>query len=348
MLVATAPSAPSRKPDYAELKALVQEAGLLDKQPWFYVRSIAAKLAQLGACLASLALVQNNGWRALIAVALAVVSGQLGFQMHDAGHRQMFTQRGLNVAVGLLTANALLGMSFGWWVDKHNRHHANPNNLDLDPDVDMPAIAYSEEQAESRRGALRWVVQRQAQLFFPLLTLLAWSMHLTSVRYLFANPASKHRNLELALLALYAVLWGAFLLHFLGPWAGVMVLVIQQCAGGVYLGSVFAPNHKGMLMVGPDDDLDFLSRQVLTSRNVRSNRLTDLWYGALNFQVEHHLFPTMARNRARAAHVIVQRYCRDAGIPYHQTSMLQSYREILCYLHAVGDPVRRPQVPRAA
>jgi fatty acid desaturase len=347
MLVATAPSRPSRKPDYAELKALVQEAGLLDKQPRFYARSIAAKLALLGACLAGLALVQNNGWRALIAVGLAIVSGQLGFQMHDAGHRQMFTRRALNVAVGLLTANLLLGMSFGWWVDKHNRHHANPNNFDLDPDVDMPAIAYSEEQAESRRGALRWVVQRQAQLFFPLLTLLAWSMHVTSVRYLLANPA-KHRDLELALLGLYAVLWGAFLLHFLGLGAGLMVLVIQQCAGGVYLGSVFAPNHKGMLMVGPDDNLDFLSRQVLTSRNVRSNRVTDLWYGALNFQVEHHLFPTMARNRAREAHVIVQRYCAETGIAYHETSMLGSYREILAYLHAVGAPVRRPRVMRAA
>ena len=333
--------------DYAELKALVTEAGLLDKQPWFYARSIAAKLALLGACLAGLALVHNPGWQALIAVGLAVVSGQLGFQMHDAGHRQMFERRGLNVAVGLLTANLLLGMSFGWWVDKHNRHHANPNHLDLDPDVDMPAIAYSVEQAESRRGVLRWVVQRQAALFFPLLTLLAWSMHLTSFRYLAAQPA-KHRNLEIGLLAAYAALWAGFLLHFVGLWPGLMVLVIQQCAGGAYLGSVFAPNHKGMLMVGPDDDLDFLRRQVLTSRNVRSNRLTDLWYGALNFQVEHHLFPTMARNRARAAHVIVQRFCAERGIPYHETSMVRSYREILAYLHAVGATVRARPVARAA
>lgn len=333
--------------DYAELKAQVAAAGLLDKQPWFYVRSIAAKLALLGACLAGLALVDNTGWRALLAIGLAVLSGQLGFQMHDAGHRQMFSRRRLNVAVGLLTANLLLGMSFGWWVEKHNRHHANPNNFDLDPDVDMPAIAYSVEQAESRRGALRWVVQRQAGLFFPLLTLLAWSMHLTSVRYLAAQPR-KNRSLELGLLAAYAVLWGGFLFHFVGLWPGLMVLVIQQCAGGVYLGSVFAPNHKGMLMVGADDDLDFLRRQVLTSRNVRSNRLTDLWYGALNFQVEHHLFPTMARNRARAAHVIVQRFCAERGIPYHETSMLGSYREILGYLHAVGEPVRARTVAQAA
>ena len=347
MPVATAPTAAVARSDYADLKALVTAAGLLEKQPWFYVRSIAAKVALLGACLAGLAVVHNLGWQALIAVGLAVVSGQLGFQMHDAGHRQMFRRRGVNVAVGLLTANLLLGVSFGWWVDKHNRHHANPNNLDLDPDVDMPAIAYSVEQAESRRGALHWVVQRQARLFFPLLTLLAWSMHLTGVRYLLANPA-KHRNLELSLLVAYAGLWAAFLLHSVGVWPGLMVLVIQQCAGGVYLGSVFAPNHKGMLMVAPEDDLDFLRRQVLTSRNVSSSRLTDLWYGALNFQVEHHLFPTMARNRARAAHLIVQRFCAERGISYHETSMLGSYREILAYLHDVGATVRARPVAEAA
>lgn len=326
--------------DYAQLKALVAGAGLLEKQSWFYARSIAIKLVLFGACLAGLVLVQNLGVRALLALMLAVLSGQLGFQMHDAGHRQMFHSRRLNLAVGLLTADLLLGMSFGWWVEKHNRHHANPNSLDLDPDVDMPAIAYSEEQAEGRRGVLRWVVQRQAYLFFPMLSLLAWSMRVTSIRYLISQE-SKHRAAERALLAAHIVLWAGFLLHFLGVGPGLMVLLIQQGFGGIYLGSVFAPNHKGMLMLEPGSDLEFLRRQVLTSRNVRSSPLVDVWYGALNFQVEHHLFPSMPRNRARAAHLIVRRFCEERGIPYHETSMVRSYREILAYLDSVGEPVRR-------
>jgi fatty acid desaturase len=326
--------------EYAQLKALVAEAGLLDKQPWFYARSIALKALLFAACLAALVLVQNLGLRALLAVVLAILSGQLGFQMHDAGHRQMFRSRRLNLAVGLVTADLLLGMSFGWWVQKHNRHHANPNSLDLDPDVDTPAIAYSVEQAEGRRGFLRWVVQRQAYLFFPMLSLLAWSMRVTSIRYL-VSTNSKHRAAERVLLAAHMLLWGGFLLHFLGLGAGLVVLLIQQGVGGIYLGSVFAPNHKGMLLLAPGTELDFLRRQVLTSRNVRSSRLVDAWYGALNFQVEHHLFPAMPRNRARAAHLIVRRFCQERGIPYHETSMLRSYREILAYLDAVGAGVRR-------
>jgi fatty acid desaturase len=86
--------------------------------------------------------------------------------------------------------------------------------------------------------------------------------------------------------------------------------------------------------------LDFLRSQVLTARNVRSGRATDLWYGSLNYQIEHHLFPAMPRNRVRAAHQIVRSFCGDVGVPYYETSMLQSYRELLSFLHEVGRPLR--------
>jgi hypothetical protein len=103
---------------------------------------------------------------------------------------------------------------------------------------------------------------------------------------------------------------------------------------------VFAPNHKGMPQVDDSGDLDFLRKQVLTSRNVRSHPLTDMWYGALNYQIEHHLFPTMPRNRVREAHLIVREFCAEQSIPYHEVSMLQSYRELLGFLHEVGAPLR--------
>jgi fatty acid desaturase len=73
---------------------------------------------------------------------------------------------------------------------------------------------------------------------------------------------------------------------------------------------------------------------------VRAHPLTDFWYGALNYQIEHHLFPTMPRNKLREAQQIVRAYCEQHSIPYHETGMLQSYQEILGYLHAVSAPLR--------
>jgi Fatty acid desaturase len=203
--------------------------------------------------------------------------------MHDAGHRQMFAKPWLNVLVGLLTADLLLGISYGWWVGKHNRHHANPNHVGLDPDIDTPAIAYTEAQAFGRRGVLRQVAKRQAFLFFPMLSFLGWATHGAGLTFLASRP-SRFRRLEVGLLVLHTALYAGLLVALVGPWPAVLMVVIHKACGGIYMGSVFAPNHKGMLEVDVDSDLDFLRRQVLTSRNVRSNPLTDVWYGALNYQ----------------------------------------------------------------
>jgi fatty acid desaturase len=86
--------------------------------------------------------------------------------------------------------------------------------------------------------------------------------------------------------------------------------------------------------------LDFLRAQVLTARNVKSHPLTDVVYGALNFQVEHHLFPSMPRRNLRAAQVLVRQYCAEIGVPYYETSLLQSFKELLAFLHDVGRPLR--------
>jgi fatty acid desaturase len=325
--------------DYAVLKGRIQQAGLLEKQPWFYTRSICTKLALLAACIAVFVLFRNPWVQAANAAALGIISGQLGFQLHDAGHRQMFGRRWKNVLVGLLTGNLLLGMSSGWWIEKHNRHHANPNHVDMDPDINAPAIAYSREQALERRGVPRVIARHQAYLFLPLILLLAWSMHVSSMTFLL-RQASRRRWTEFALLALHAVLYVGLFVLLLGPWSALMVILLHKCVGGAYLALVFAPNHKGMLQVDDTSELDFLRKQVLTSRNVRAHPLTDVLFGALNYQIEHHLFPTMPRNRVRESHLIVRRFCRDRGIPYHEVSMFQSYRELLGFLHEVGAPLR--------
>jgi fatty acid desaturase len=328
--------------DYAELKRRVREAGLLEKEPAYYVRLIVLNTIALAACCAVLVFFRNPWIQAADAIILGLISGQLGFQLHDAGHHQMFERKWKNVLVGFLTADVVLGMSHGWWVDKHNRHHANPNHMDLDPDINSPAIVYSTEQALQRRGVRRFIAKYQAWFFFPLICLLGWSMHVAGARFLI-NRSSRLRRAEVVTLLVHALLYVGLLSWLLGPWSALLVILLHKAAGGFYLATVFAPNHKGMLEVDEDSDLDFLRSQVLTSRNVRPNWLTDFWYGSLNYQVEHHLFPSMARNNVPEAHGIVRQYCAEIGVPYHETSVLQSYRELLGFLHEVGAPLRRPR-----
>jgi fatty acid desaturase len=331
---------PPLSSDYALLKRRVKDAGLLVKQPWFYAMCITANLGMLGVCLLLLVLVHGNPWLvALDAIALSFVSGQLGFQLHDAGHKQMFEDNWKNNLVGYFTGGGLLGMSFDWWVDKHNRHHASPNHVDDDPDINNLAIAYNREQALERRGPMRWLAAYQAFAFFPMLFFLGLSMHVSSVAYQL-GPTAKHRWREFAIIGCHFVLYLGLLVFFLGPGLALLVIVIHKGFAGFYMASVFAPNHKGMPQMDDEAKLDFLRTQVLTARNVRAGAATDLWYGSLNYQIEHHLFPAMPRNRVRAAHRIVREFCGEVGVSYYETSMIQSYRELLGFLHWVGQPLR--------
>ena len=330
---------PSVGADYAVLKRRVVAAGLLHKQPGYYVLVIATNIALLLLGVGVLVLVQNPWLRVVDAVFLGLISGQVGFQLHDAGHRQMFDSRWKNVAVGLVSGDILLGMSYGWWVSKHNLHHANPNDVDDDPDVSAGALIYTREQALERRGFLRFLTAYQAFFFFPLLFLMGVAMHISSVAYLIHNR-TPHRRKEVAMLVAHAIVYPTVLLLVLGPALALVVIAVHQAVGSFYLASVFAPNHKGMPQTDATLRMDFLRAQVLTARNVRGGAGTDLVYGSLNYQIEHHLFPAMPRRNMPKAQVIIRAYCAEVGLSYYETSIWQSYREILSFLHEVGAPLR--------
>jgi fatty acid desaturase len=120
----------------------------------------------------------------------------------------------------------------------------------------------------------------------------------------------------------------------------VAFLAVQQAVFGLTLGLSFAPNHKGMPIVTGEDALDHFTSQVRTARNVRSGPLVDALLGGLNFQIEHHLFPSMPRSSLRRAQPIVREFCGSRDVPYVETGLLESYRLALRHLHAVGVQAR--------
>ena len=331
-------AAAARHGEYAELTRRIRAAGLLSAQPRYYLVKCVIAFACMAAVLWGFWTFRSVGAQMALALVFAVCCGQLAFLFHEIGHRQMFTTADRNAVLGIIIGNLILGVSYGWWVKKHNEHHANPNHDDLDPDVDIPLLAFSPEQVAEKRGLYRLVARYQAFYLLPLLSLVAYGQHYASLQYL-ARP-SRYRGWEIAALVGFVGWYLVLPAVVLGPWAALLVVLVHHAAVGTYVGSVFAPNHKGMPMLHGDEALDPLRRQVLTSRNIRAHPLTDFLYGGLNFQIEHHLFPSMARNRLRSAQQIVAAFCREHEISYHETSILGSYREILQHLHEVGAPLR--------
>jgi fatty acid desaturase len=327
--------------EYTQLSRQIKQAGLLDRRRGWYGARIGLNLALLAAGWAAFAVVGESWWQLLVAAYLAVVATQLAFIGHDAGHRQIFGSRHANDLAGLAHANLLSGVSFDWWVAKHNRHHSNPNHEDLDPDISITALAFTPGQASSRHGLVRLLARHQAWLFFPLLLLEAAHLHLASIKAILGG-SGRANTVEGLLLLAHVGGYVTALVWVLSPAQALAFLAVQQGLFGLYLGCSFAPNHKGMPTLTQADQLDFLRRQVLTSRNVAGSRLVDFVLGGLNYQIEHHLFPSLPRPNLRHAQPLVRAFCRQHQIDYSQASLFGSYAEAVRHLHAVGAPLRPP------
>ncbi|MCT2593475.1 acyl-CoA desaturase [Streptomyces sp. N2-109] len=325
--------------DFARLSRRISEAGLLRRRPGYYtLRFSLIGLAFVATWTAFFAL-GDSWWQLGVAVLLGLVFGQGALVAHDLAHRQVFSKRRPSEIGGMIVGNVGIGMSYGWWMNKHTRHHANPNHEELDPDVSPDILVWSQDQARASKGLPRFMGRHQAKLFFPLLTLEGFNLHISSVRALRA-PHMKKRLLEGGLLLAHIAGYLTALFMVMPVGMAFAFLFLHQAVFGVYLGSIFAPNHKGMPMLKGNARPDFLRKQVLTSRNVRGGWFVDNAMGGLNYQIEHHLFPNMPSPHLGQAQVIVRDYCAEIDVPYHETGLIESWREALRHLDEVGAPIR--------
>jgi fatty acid desaturase len=341
-----------RGSDYAALIKLVRAEGLLKRRLFSYGVRFGTTVGLYAATVTAVVCVGDSWYQMMIAALFGVAYGQIAFLGHDAGHQAIFASRRFNDVLGRSLGNLLLGLSYGWWVDTHNRHHANPNHEQRDPDIEDGVLVYTPAQATKRGGALsRFIGRRQAWLFFPLLTLQGISMHVDSVVAVRTGTDRSARGgtkrYEAIGLALHTTLYVGVLLLVMAPEKALAFVAVHQAVWGIYMGCTFAPNHKGMPFITPGEEIDYLRRQVLTSRNVRGGMFTDFALGGLNYQIEHHLFPNMPRAALRRAQPIVRAYCAELGVTYCETSLIGSYRAVLTHLNQMGAPLRAA-VPRKA
>jgi fatty acid desaturase len=320
---------------YSALSRQIKHAGLLDRRPGYYVGLIAFVLALVAGGVTTLLVIGDSWWQLLVAGYFAVLSTQLGFLGHDAGHRQIFRSARCNYRLGVVLANLGVGFSYGWWVDKHNRHHAHPNDEDKDPDIGAGALIFTTRQAQASGRIARAFYRFQAWTFFPLLLLEAINLRVASLRYLLTDRDRSAKR-EVPLIVLHVVAYLAAVFVVLPPGKALAFVAIHQALFGLYLGCSFAPNHKGMPPLSAADNADYLRRQVLTSRNVRGHWLTDFVLGGLNYQIEHHLFPSMPRGNLRRAQRLVKDFCAGQHVPYLETGLISSYAQALRHLDTIG------------
>ena len=333
------PSPVPRRSGYAELAAELRALGLLRRRPGFYAALIAANFVALLLLVTVMVLARGSWWLMPLGAVLAVVSAQIAFVGHDAGHRQIARSAAGARWLGLLHGNLLNGLSYSWWVAKHNAHHAHPNDPDEDPDVYPGAVVFEAGQAARRRGVAAWVTAHQAWLFFPMLLLEAVNLHVSSIRAL-AEPGARDRWPEASLLAVHLVAYVTLLATTLTWPQALVFVVIHQAVLGLYLGCSFAPNHKGMPVLDPGaGGRPAAAPGAHHAATSAAAVVVDAVLGGLNYQIEHHLFPSMPRPNLRHARPVVQRFCARHEVAYVEESVARVVRR------RAAPPARRRRRP---
>lgn len=324
--------------DFSALMAQVKEAGLLARRPgWNTLRFVLLGLSYVVA-FAMLFLIGESWWQMATAVVFGILFTQTAYVAHDAAHRQIFSNGKVGEWVSTIVGNLFIGLSYGWWLKKHNAlHHANPNKAGVDGDIAPGALIFDPEDAQGLTGVRKWFASHQGWFFFPLLTLAGLQLHVNSIKAIAVGQSSiKRRWIEGIFLAIRLIGFPIIAIWAAGPLIGSVFFIVQVMVFGLHMGGSFAPNHKGQPIVPKDVKIDFMRRQTLMSRNISGGRPMGFLMGGLNYQIEHHLFPSMPSVNLHKVQPMVREYCRQKDIKYTETTLFESFGIIVRYLNRAG------------
>lgn len=331
----------------ATLKTLAREKGYFQVPVW----EQALRCIELVAVpVLAFTLLAQGGMAAVAgAIILAIHYPRTAYLGHDVAHNQWGPRDGRKPRFMLGAVSLFQGFGSTWWVEKHELHHSFPNGCKvgddgvltpIDGDIDsVPWIVWDKAltpyNAKARNTtwekALSYVMPRfQVPLFFPLLSLARFNWSWQSIEI----AARKQNNLEAALCVAHWVV-GLTLAGFLTPgpaWTGWLWFLSAQLLGGLILAVVFVLSHTGMEVYDASAAKGFYDRQARSTRNTPSSAFLDWLTGGLNSQIEHHMFPTMARRNLPKMRDATRKAMMECGYAYEELENGEAMRAVLSSL----------------
>eukprot|EP00455_Lapot_gusevi_P017844 TRINITY_DN1964_c0_g1_i1.p1 TRINITY_DN1964_c0_g1~~TRINITY_DN1964_c0_g1_i1.p1 ORF type:complete len:493 (-),score=111.32 TRINITY_DN1964_c0_g1_i1:417-1895(-) len=322
------------------------ERGLYDTKPSYYVKKFLWIFSIFAASLYCTLGSRSFGVHMLGALLLGLFWQQLAFVGHDLGHNAVSHNLKIDHTIGLLCGNLLTGISIGWWKRSHNVHHLVCNSIEHDPDIQhLPFLAISSKIFDRLKffssyhnkwftfdPLTRFLVSYQHFTYYPIMAVARFNLYVQSWLLMLSSYPVRDRGWEIVGLSLFAT-WNVLLLTTLNSFGQALCYLLLSHAFAGILHVQITLSHFAMEAYHgrtyTSDQDDWFRTQLKTSLNIKSNWLTDWFYGGLQFQVEHHLFPRLPRHNLREARKLVMAFCQKHKLEYRELGFIEANIEVI-------------------
>ncbi|KAI4328422.1 hypothetical protein L6164_020779 [Bauhinia variegata] len=322
--------------DYRKLANEFSKLGLFEKKGHVAFFSITSVVVMFLVVLYGV-LRCTSVWAHLgSAMLLGLLWMQSAYVGHDSGHYQVMSSRGYNKMAQLLSGNCLTGISIAWWKWTHNAHHLACNSLDHDPDLQhIPVFAVSSSFFGSITSVFygrtlkfdplaRFLVSYQHWTFYPVLIGGRINLYLQTFLLLFSKREVPDRALNI-LGTLVFWTWFPLLVSCLPNWPERVMFLLASFAVTSLQHLQFCLNHfAANVYIGPPNGNNWFEKQTGGTIDIACSTWMDWFFGGLQFQLEHHLFPRLPRCHLRKISPTVKELCKKHNLPYRSLSFWEA------------------------
>ncbi|XP_044494653.1 delta(8)-fatty-acid desaturase 2-like [Mangifera indica] len=261
---------------------------------------------------------------------------QSAYVGHDSGHYQVMTTPVYNKIAQIISGNCLTGISIAWWKWTHNAHHIACNSLDYDPDLQhIPVFAVSSRLFDSITSCFygrkltfdpiaRFLVSYQHWTFYPVMCFGRLNLYLQTFLLLLSKRQVPDRGVNILGILVFWT-WFPLLVSCLPNWQERVMFVFSSFAVTSIQHVQFCLNHfAANVYLGPPNGNDWFEKQTSGTLDIACSSWMDWFYGGLQFQLEHHLFPRLPRCQLRKVSPIVIALCKKHNLPYRSLSFWEA------------------------
>jgi len=313
--------------DFDELKSQVRSFGLLERAPIRgSVEMVAVIFSMIIVYVALYYYPEFIKGSLVAAVALGLfmtlVFTRAVFVSHDILHTQYFKNKSLSFKLSYLFSAIILSNSSSWWDFKHNINHHTWCNI-VQKDVDILAF---DGAFTHKKGNKKWLKKFKYLIFWGAMFFMYPAFIVQSYNFVIKR---KKWNELIVMLLHWPIIWGP-VFYFLPMTEAITVFVTLYLLLSAWLAFGFITNHLGCEVFDKEvgDTLSWMELQMRTSRSLKGGAFVHWFYGGLNTQIEHHLFPKAPRFHLLKIQKLTKKFAQKNGIPYFETTIFQAYVQI--------------------